>query len=63
MPFLPLKLHKLIALGGGWERADLDLSLETCALSSVQDLFVNNSGMTARLVRHCTCEIDNIVDC
>ena len=38
-------------------------SLETCKLSSVQDLLVNNSGMTARLVRACTCEIDNIVDC
>ena len=51
---------------------DLDYSLaetlETCcALSSVQDLLVNNSAMTARLVRQClgqyTCEIDNIFDC
>ena len=38
-------------------------SPETCKLSSVQDLLVNNSGMTARLVKACTCEIDTIVDC
>ena len=44
---LPLKLQKIIALGGGRVRADLDHSVETCALSSVQDLFVNNSGMIA----------------
>ena len=42
-------------------------TLETCALISAQELFVNNSAMAARLVRQCfgqhTCEIDNIVDC
>ena len=62
--------YLLIALRGGCERVDLDYSLaqtlETCALSSIQDLLVNNSAMTAKLVREClgqyTCEIDNIVD-
>ena len=32
------------------------------ALSSVQDLFVHNSGMTARLLRQCICEIDSTVE-
>ena len=63
MPSLHLTLQYLIAFGGEWEWADVDRSLETCAMSSVQYLFVNNSGMTVRLVRSCTCEIDNIVNC
>ena len=29
-------------------------------MSSAQNVFVNNNGMTPRLDRQCTCEIDNI---
>ena len=40
----------------GCEKVDLDYSaaqtLKTCVLSSVQDFFVNNSAVTASLVRH-----------
>ena len=71
MPSLLLELLLNFALRGGCEMVDLEYSLaqtlETCALSSAQDVLVNNSAMTARLVRQClgqrTCGINNIVDC